>query len=200
MRNILRTSSAPGGGPERVPAAGQPLSRLTSRGRQRKPEGCPPAALSARGGGGGLAGSRARRVGRGVRGFTLIELMIVVAVVAILAAIAYPSYLDSVRKSRRSDARNALHAAASREEQYYEDNKTYTASMTDLKYSTDPADSPEAYYKVSVVDTTDCPLASISTCFGLLADPQGDQQKDTHCGKMYLYSTGLKKANTADCW
>jgi prepilin-type N-terminal cleavage/methylation domain-containing protein len=42
------------------------------------------------------------------KGFTLIELMIAVVVIAILAAIAYPSYQDSVRKSRRADAKSAL--------------------------------------------------------------------------------------------
>jgi len=42
-----------------------------------------------------------RRLG----GFTLIEVMIVVAIVAILSAIAFPSYQESVRKSKRADAR-----------------------------------------------------------------------------------------------
>ena len=41
-------------------------------------------------------------------GFTLIELMVVVTVVALLAMIALPSYQNSVRKSRRTDARIAL--------------------------------------------------------------------------------------------
>jgi prepilin-type N-terminal cleavage/methylation domain-containing protein len=40
-------------------------------------------------------------------GFTLIEVMIVVVIVAILAAIAIPSYQDSIRKTRRADAKEA---------------------------------------------------------------------------------------------
>ncbi|OZB35221.1 MAG: pilus assembly protein PilE, partial [Alishewanella sp. 34-51-39] len=45
-------------------------------------------------------------------GFTLIELMVVVAVIAILASIAFPAYQDSVRKSRRTEARDLLLSAA----------------------------------------------------------------------------------------
>lgn len=136
---------------------------------------------------------------RSMRGFTLIELMIVVVVVAILAAIAYPSYIDSVRKSRRSDAKNALHAAASREEQYYGDNKTYTDSMKALVYASDPADSPEKYYKISV-DNSLLATCDIATCYVLKAVPQGDQAKDTHCGTLTVDSKGNKTANSTDCW
>jgi type IV pilus assembly protein PilE len=138
-------------------------------------------------------------VNRSVGGFTLIELMIVVAVVAILAAIAYPSYIDSVRKSRRSDAKNALHAAASREEQYYGDNKAYNASMTALGYTSDPADSPEKYYKISV-DNSLLAGCAIATCYVLKAVPQGDQAKDTHCGTLTVDSKGNKTGNSTDCW
>jgi type IV pilus assembly protein PilE len=53
-----------------------------------------------------MMNSRSSRLTHAAKGFTLIELMIVVAVVGILAAIAYPSYQDSVRKSRRADARD----------------------------------------------------------------------------------------------
>lgn len=58
------------------------------------------------------------------RGFTLIELMITLAIVAIVAAIAYPSYTESVRKSRRADARAVLLEAAQFMERIYTENLT----------------------------------------------------------------------------
>ena len=62
---------------------------------------------------------------RSARGFTLIELMIAVAVVAILASIAYPSYMDSVRKSRRGQAKADLVELAQILERYHTNNLVY---------------------------------------------------------------------------
>ena len=59
------------------------------------------------------------------KAFTLIELMIVVAIVGILAGIAYPSYQDSVRKSRRADAKAALMGFANAMERHYTENNNY---------------------------------------------------------------------------
>lgn len=59
------------------------------------------------------------------RGFTLMEVMVTVAIVGILAAIAFPSYQDSLRKSRRTDAKNALTQAVANMERYYNQNNTY---------------------------------------------------------------------------
>lgn len=64
------------------------------------------------------------------RGFSLIELMVVVAIIAILAAIAYPNYTNYLLKSRRSDARTLLTQIAAKEEQYFQDNRSYTTDLS----------------------------------------------------------------------
>ena len=64
-----------------------------------------------------------------IRGFTLIELMVTVAVVAILAAVAFPSYQDSLRKSRRTDGKNALTQAVANMERYYVEKNSYATAV-----------------------------------------------------------------------
>jgi type IV pilus assembly protein PilE len=62
------------------------------------------------------------------KGFTLIEIMVVVAIVAILAAIAIPSYTDYVTRSKLQEATTNLSDLRVRMEQYYLDNRRYSAT------------------------------------------------------------------------
>jgi type IV pilus assembly protein PilE len=140
-----------------------------------------------------------------IAGFTLIELMVVVAIVAIIAAIAYPSYLDQVRKSRRSDAYNALLDASNSQVQFFLDNKSYTSDMTKLGFAADPGISADGYYQVDIAVAGD--LTTSPPYFKLTATPRGPQTSDTKCAVLTLDSRNMKEAknsggviNTEECW
>jgi type IV pilus assembly protein PilE len=80
-------------------------------------------------------------------GFSLIELMIAVAIIAILAAIAFPSYQDHLRKGRRAAAQTFVLEAASRQQQYLLDARSYavgTDAITVLSLSV-PVDVTRFY-------------------------------------------------------
>src|ERR1700674_4881311 len=63
-----------------------------------------------------------------VKGFTLVELMIVVAIIAILASIAVPAYNGYILRGKFAEAAGALAATRVKMEQYYQDNRAYSAS------------------------------------------------------------------------
>lgn len=140
-------------------------------------------------------------------GFTLIELMIVVAIIGFLAAIAYPSYNAYVTKSMRSVGQSALTQVASRQEQFFIDNKTYANNLTLLGYASNPVtfDSDgqpggagQAVYQVVIDDST------TANTFLLRAVPQGTHAtRDTECGTLSLNHRGQKGATgtaPAKCW
>jgi len=122
------------------------------------------------------------------RGVTLMELMIVVVVMAILATMAIPGYETFMQRSKRSEAREALADFASRQEQFFLDNKTYASAVSDLGRS---ATTPKGYYTITL------PSAS-TTAYTLRATAQGPQAKDTACKTMNLTSS-REKTPTA-CW
>lgn len=139
------------------------------------------------------------------RGFTLIEIAIVVMIVGILATIAYPSYQDQMRKSRRSDAKNALMDAVNRQEQYVLDHNGYTDDMTDLGYSADPSPSEEGYYSIAA-ETDDCVAAGVRCrTYTLTATPVAakPQAADEKCTEFSVTSTGVRTAEGSlgnECW
>jgi type IV pilus assembly protein PilE len=63
-------------------------------------------------------------------GFTLVEVLAVVAIIGILSAIAIPQYNEYLLKGRLTEGMTLLSDLQIRQEQYYQDNRTYLNGMT----------------------------------------------------------------------
>ena len=133
-------------------------------------------------------------------GFTLVELMVVIVIASILMAIAIPSYKNSIRKSRRTDAKTALLDLAGREERYNSTVGGYTNVAANLGYGGWGAVFGGGYYTM----TQPVVVAGTVASFALQAVPVvgSDQAKDTACGSFSLSSTGLQTVSgtATDCW
>jgi type IV pilus assembly protein PilE len=125
--------------------------------------------------------------------------MIVVAIIAILAAIAYPSYQDSVRKSRRADARAVLLEAAQCMERIYTENLTtgYQGVALPAALEWFPKEGATKYYDIQLATGANPPS------FTLSALRQGAQSSDP-CGTLTLTNAGAKGQAAGktvnDCW
>jgi type IV pilus assembly protein PilE len=140
-------------------------------------------------------------------GFSLIELMVVVAIIAIISAFAYPSYDRYVIKTKRSVAQNALLQVADRQQQFFMDNKSFAANMTNLGFPANPyvvddngtptvAGDGDAVYSLSLSNVT-------ATTWTATAAPLNTQlSRDTYCGSLSITQTGAKgKSGASDeCW
>ncbi len=120
--------------------------------------------------------------------------MIVVVVAAVIAGIAYPSYKEQVRKGRRAAATAALIDAASRQEQFFLDNKSYTTTVAAGGLNMD-ADVQKGTYTLSVDAPTGACL--LDRCYRLRATPEGVQADDA-CGPLTLDSERIKAPT--NCW
>jgi len=130
-------------------------------------------------------------------GFTLIEVMIVVALIALLATIALPSYQDSIRKSRRADAKAALVQLAQFMErnyslaQRYDLNSANTAIV--LPFTQAPVDSSPKYYNLTMV--------AAQNTYTLTATPiAGTSQANDSCTSLTLDQVGTKGGTGINCW
>ncbi|CBL44038.1 Type IV fimbrial biogenesis protein [gamma proteobacterium HdN1] len=127
-----------------------------------------------------------------MQGFTLVELMVVVAVIAIIASIAYPSYQDSVLKTNRTEGKAFLSEAAARQEKFFVQNNTYTASVAALGFSS--ANSPTSKYTLAISNVS-------GTTYTLTATPA---RTDSKCGNLTLDQAGVRgksgSGSVNDCW
>jgi type IV pilus assembly protein PilE len=149
-------------------------------------------------------------------GMTLIEVLVTVAIVGILAAIAIPSYDSYTRKTRRAGAKTTVEHVRGLMEQYYINNKSYTADLSKLGFTNSTphidktgeeitsAGFPGAVYLITVTvpGVTYC-----SNCnYEIVATPQNTQADDTDCAIMWFNALGQKGAvdsggaSTTSCW
>lgn len=143
------------------------------------------------------------------RGFNLLELMITLVIIGTLAAFAIPAYQDSVRKSRRADAKSVLLQAAQWMERRYTTNNCYdnpcgsgTAPALDTGLTASPAGCAGAncYYNITLT-------AIAQNSYTLSAAPIAttDQTKDP-CKTLTVDNTGAKGVtngatlSAGDCW
>lgn len=133
------------------------------------------------------------------RGFTLIELMVVVAIVAILVGIAVPTYQDSVRKSRRGQAKADLAEAAQAMERFYTENNTYVgATLARIWPSGQSPRQGTAHYRLSFQGAVTASAFTIQ----VVPETSTGQNKDK-CGTMTLNNRGQKTPSATDipeCW
>lgn len=150
-------------------------------------------------------------------GYTLIEMLVVVAIIGTLSAIAMPAYQASVENSTRSVAIAGLMDLANREEQFFLNNKIYTANMINLGY---PAGLvfDLAGDSAAALNNNQTLVASTSTdrvyvikidsatasAFSVSAVPQLAQANDSECATLSLDNMSAKTesgtGNPADCW
>ena len=91
-------------------------------------------------------------------GFTLIELVIVVAIIGFMLTIALPSYQDYVRRGKIGEATSELAAFRARQEQYFQDNRTYVSGGTTCG-GTLPSGTKYFTYSLHLVRPPPTPLA-----------------------------------------
>ena len=137
---------------------------------------------------------------RAERGFTIIELMIALAIVAVLVGVAVPTYQDSVRKSRRGQAKADLAEAAQAMERFYTLNNSYVGGgKTTVADYAGFGQSPQKgskYYDLSFDG------AVAAGTFKIVAKPVvGTGQEKDDCGSLSVDNTGKKEPTTPEkCW
>ncbi len=137
-----------------------------------------------------------------MKGFTLIELLFVIAIIGILSSVAYPSYQDSVKRSRRSEAKVVLIGLAQQSERYFSEHDTYNGLSAHLNL---PAYTESGYYQINIT----VPDPKTNSGYLLKAVAQKSQAKlDKECPVFTYNDLGQKgilgrpnnSKQSLECW
>ncbi|CAM3516118.1 type IV pilin protein [Paracidovorax anthurii] len=137
------------------------------------------------------------------KGFTLIELMIVVAIIGVLAAVAYPSYMESMRKSKRTEGRNALIVFLQQQERYMTQNNTYlalNAGAEDAPFRTHSGSSGSSKEASYLIGARACGGQAIKDCVQVFATPQYNEPALREINITSLGVRGCSGVNNSVCW
>lgn len=135
---------------------------------------------------------------RRLLGFTLVELLIAIAIVGILAAIAIPAYNDSVRKTRRGQAKADMVAIAQAMERCFTNRSTYVdcfpGNALPAPLNRSPTTGPNVFYNLSLQGVT-------ASDYAIRAEPVDDQVGDL-CETLTLRQNGARLTSSGrnDCW
>ncbi len=137
----------------------------------------------------------------------MVELLIAMAIVALIAALAYPSYHAQVLRAHRSEAIEALLAAAAEQEKYHLANGRYAEA---LAADVEPPSlglplaelTPGRRYRLTLQDAGPVDFTAVAT-----AREGGGQDLDTRCAMFTIRADGRRSASdregmdtTRDCW
>jgi len=141
---------------------------------------------------------------RPAAGFTLIELMVALAVVAITMMIAASSYRNHLRRGHRSEAVQALLAAAVEQEKFHLANGRY-GDRLDAAAGEDPpglpvaSQTPGGHYSLAIPAATAAEFRVVATAAGSGGDPACASLSIDESGRRSAVSAGGADS-TARCW
>ncbi len=141
------------------------------------------------------------------KGVTLVEMMVVLVILGIVVMVAFPSYTQFIVRAKRNAGTSMLLQIANRQQQFFMNNKQYSATLAGLGFGADPfmitddgsfcaAGDADRLYSFALSNAT-------ATTYTLTATPQLRQaDKDMACANLTLTHTGLKgnSAGGAKCW
>ncbi len=125
------------------------------------------------------------------------ELVIAMVVVAVLAGLAYPSYMDSIRKSRRAEAFEALQRVQLAQEKWRANNTSY-GTLANLGIS---ATTAGGYYTLSLSNITGTGYSAAATAVSGKSQT-ADKAQGVSCATLSVNQDGpvYSPAGQTACW